>query len=361
MAVLEQINTYPIKALASQRLSTVELVKACGIPGDRQFALTLDTTIDGSTWHSSRSFLINALNDGLLRISVDGSGSNVSLTGPGEHGLTFDTDDQETLDAINKELPGLLSLDDPANESPRIVKRQSDGGPAGFWDFQDSQISIMNIASLHAVSQALGQRLDIDRFRGNLIISDLPAWSEFGFAGFRFRLGEAELEFTRPVRRCAATAVNPISGVRDIPVNRLLAEQFGHGYFGMYGQVVRSGAISKGDVLKRIGPAKTQSSEAMVQGAGDYALWPKLAVLEKVMSAGSHIELSIASNGCWPLIAGESSGSLKLHIGPGSVIRGRLVKRNSGSSLEVVCEDASGKLNGLKPKDLLVVTGPFGR
>ena len=73
MAELIGILKYPVKGLAGLRLDSTQLTENKGIVGDRQFALTTDAEVDGNRWKSSRSFLINAVNDNLLKVKPDWS------------------------------------------------------------------------------------------------------------------------------------------------------------------------------------------------------------------------------------------------------------------------------------------------
>ena len=75
---LSKINTFPIKGLRGYELAAATLVKAGGIGGDRKLAIATDADFDDSAWGSSRSFLINAVNDGLLKLNVVWDGSTVS-------------------------------------------------------------------------------------------------------------------------------------------------------------------------------------------------------------------------------------------------------------------------------------------
>ena len=67
-AALDQIAAYPIKGLEGRKLKSTVLIKDHGVERDRKFALTVVPEVDGSVWKSPRSFLINAINDDLLKI-----------------------------------------------------------------------------------------------------------------------------------------------------------------------------------------------------------------------------------------------------------------------------------------------------
>jgi len=335
--VLKQIKRYPVKGLVGQKLESTELTADQGIIGDRQFAFTLKDSVDGSQWLQSRNYLINAVNDGLLTIKPDWA----------------------NLGSIKIELPALVARALSLTELPRLVERSYAKNAAGLWDYVDSQVSIMNLQTLRVVSEAIGQKVDIDRFRGNLIIDDLPAWSEFGLAGWRYKIGEAVVEFSRPMRRCAATEINPESGARDVPVTKLIVEKFGHGYFGIYARVVKSGPIACGDQLSLLGPASMQLDDIMVEGAGRYSFWPKVAKIRGISPQSAQIKIELESGNAWPLVDEKTAGHLKLYLGTHGPIRAELMQ-NNGTKVRVIVQTKDiSAMDELLAVQSIIVSGPY--
>jgi uncharacterized protein len=52
--------------------------------------------------------------------------------------------------------------------------------------------------------------------------------------------------------RCAATNVDPVTGIRDLEIPKTLMQSFGHADCGVYGEVVQAGEIAVGDPLRPI-------------------------------------------------------------------------------------------------------------
>jgi MOSC domain-containing protein len=50
--------------------------------------------------------------------------------------------------------------------------------------------------------------------------------------------------------RCAATNVDPDTGIRDLSIPDTLMRTFGHADCGVYGEVIRSGEIAIGDDVR---------------------------------------------------------------------------------------------------------------
>jgi uncharacterized protein YcbX len=117
----------------------------------------------------------------------------------------------------------------------------------GMSDAPFASVSILNEASLRALSQKIGKPLDPRRFRGNLWLDGLAPWEEFDLVGKRLRIGEAEFDIVEPIGRCRATEANPDTGRRDANTLAALEDGWGHTQFGVYAMVRKGGRISVGD------------------------------------------------------------------------------------------------------------------
>jgi uncharacterized protein YcbX len=109
-------------------------------------------------------------------------------------------------------------------------------------------VSIINRASVQELEDRLGQPVDPLRFRGNLIVSGWPAWSEFDRVGQEIvTTSGVVLRGIKRIERCAATNVDPVTGARDMMVPRALMEFYGHADCGLYAEVVSGGTVARGD------------------------------------------------------------------------------------------------------------------
>ena len=86
------------------------------------------------------------------------------------------------------------------------------------------------------------------RFRGNLHVEGWPAWIENAWTGRRLRVGAAEMDVVKPIRRCLATHVNPTTAERDADVCNALFDNYGHVDCGIYLQAVTAATVRVGDV-----------------------------------------------------------------------------------------------------------------
>ena len=57
------------------------------------------------------------------------------------------------------------------------------------------------------------------------------------------------LKIVKRIVRCAATEVDPDTGIRDLQIPRTLMQTYGHGDCGIYGEVIEGGTIAVGDTV----------------------------------------------------------------------------------------------------------------
>ena len=119
-----------------------------------------------------------------------------------------------------------------------------------FSDVAKKVVSIINLASVAELENAAGAPVDPLRFRGNLYVEGWPAWREFDLLNSEIAVGpKARLKVVKRIVRCAATEVDPDTGIRDLPVPRAIMDTYGHADCGIYAEVIEGGPIAVGDAL----------------------------------------------------------------------------------------------------------------
>ena len=80
-------------------------------------------------------------------------------------------------------------------------------------------MSIINLASVAAIEGMVGAPVHPLRFRGNVYVEGWPAWSELDLVGKELKISrDARLKIVKRIVRCAATNVDPDTGIRDLEV-----------------------------------------------------------------------------------------------------------------------------------------------
>jgi len=241
-AHIARIWRHPIKGHGAEALETVGLETGRTMPWDRTWAVAHEAAkTDGTGWAPCANFSRGAKAPALMAIMarLDAAAETVTLTHPDRPEITFapDREADRFLDWVAPLMPAERAA------SARIVRVPG----RGMTDSAFPSISILGLASLNALSAALGKDLSPLRFRGNIWLEGTAPWEEFDWIGRRLRLGEAEVEVRERIGRCMATTVNPETGTRDADTLGALERTWGHTDLGVYAEVVAGGRVAVGD------------------------------------------------------------------------------------------------------------------
>lgn len=245
MARVSHLWRHPIKGHGVEEVRETRLAPHETMPWDRVWAIAHDAakvTPGATGWVPCVNFARGARTPALMavRAVTDEAAGTVTLTHPRLAPITVDPDlpgDAARLVAWAGELA------EEGRVKPAFVVRPS----RGMTDSGFPSIAILNGASLAALSEAAGQPLAMERFRGNVWLDGLAPWAEFDLVGREIRIGEAVLLVRERITRCRATSANPDTGLIDVDTLGLLAAGWDHRDFGVYGEVVTGGRVAVGD------------------------------------------------------------------------------------------------------------------
>lgn len=366
---LGALYIYPVKGFAPMPLAEAVLQRGQGLAHDRRFAIRngQQTVAADGAWTPCQAFVRLTKNPQLPRFRLEYASAppRLSLVHPDGSACEARLDLPQDIQRLNDMLgnwfpPGPLG-------TPQLVEAK-----LGYWDHQDATLSLINTASVAELARAAGVVIDPLRFRGNLYIQGGLPWQELQWLGRRIRIGDAELEILRPIDRCVATAINPLSAERDIDVPGLLVRHAGHPYCGVYARVVRSGRVAVGAAIVDAGPADgALQAGSAVTTAPPPREWPRMGVIRRVL------EECVGVRSLWiadPLAHGDLRGQVAPR--PGQHLR---VHRADGSgwrcySISGMADDGSYRLtvkrqageisnwlhDGVQGGTPLVISGPFG-
>ncbi|MCG7393570.1 MOSC domain-containing protein [Microvirga sp. ACRRW] len=245
---IASLQRYPVKGLSPETLETAALGKGGYFPGDRLFAIENGPAgfePENPQHQPKIKFLMLMRNEGLARLKtryVD-SITTLFIEDGGREVARGDLSTEQGRLAIEaffrrfmpKELRG----------APKVLT-----APDGF-RFTDSRrgyVSLINLASVRQLENVIGAPVDPLRFRGNIHIDGLEPWAEFDLVGQVLTTASGvRLKVTKRIERCAATNVDPDTGIRDLQIPRSLMQAYGHFDCGIYAEVVSGGSIAVGD------------------------------------------------------------------------------------------------------------------
>lgn len=247
---IESLHRYPVKGLSPERLARASLAKGGYFPGDRLFAIEngpsgFDPARPG---HQPKiKFLMLMRNERLARLVTryDDATGELVVSEVGREAVRGNLGTPEGRLAVEAFFKGYMAGE--LRGPPKVL-----AAPEGF-RFTDSRrgfVSIINIASVADLEKTVGAPVDRLRFRGNVAVSGLDPWAEFDLVGQVLAAPSgARLRVTKRIDRCAATNVDPATGLRDLAIPAILMRRYGHADCGIYAEVLSAGPLAEGDRL----------------------------------------------------------------------------------------------------------------
>lgn len=242
------IYRYPVKGLSADPLERVEVAPGETLPLDRAWAVENGPSRfdPENPCHLPKVTFLTLMRDERLA-SLDARFEEEShrliLLRGGRQVAGGDLKTRSGRQIIEQFLAAYMksSLRGP----PRIVSAPGHS----FTDTPAKWLHVVNQASVRELERVMARPIDPLRFRPNLIIDGPAAWTEFGWVGHEIAVGPVRLRVTQRTDRCAATNVDPTTGVRDMDVPAVLQREWGHTAFGVYAEVLTAGEITIGDPL----------------------------------------------------------------------------------------------------------------
>jgi uncharacterized protein len=246
-AIIDAIYRYPVKGLSPERMPGVSLAIGATLEGDRRFAIENGPSgfsAAAPAYLPKQRFLMLMKNERLARLDTRFDDATGRLT-VRENGAEAASGNLGSA-AGRAEIEDFFArfCADELRGPPKVLEAAGHS----FSDVARKVVSIINLASVAAVEDMVGRPVDPLRFRGNVYVTGWPAWSELDLVGATVATaGGARLKIVKRIVRCAATNVDPDTGVRDLAIPETLQRTYGHADCGIYGEVVAGGEIAVGD------------------------------------------------------------------------------------------------------------------
>ena len=251
------LHRYPVKGLSPEPLARAMFEKGAYFPGDRLFAIENGPSgfDPAEPQHQPKvKFLMLMRNESLARLSTcyeDDTGV-LSVRHDGREVARGDLSTRAGRLAIEAFFRTYMPRE--LRGPPKVL-----GAPDGF-RFTDSRkgfVSLINLASVRALEEMVGAPVDPLRFRGNLHVEGLEPWAELDIVGCMLENAAGlRLKVTKRIERCAATNVDPATGIRDLEIPATLMRRLGHVDCGVYAEVVAGGVLAEGERLTVMAPAQ---------------------------------------------------------------------------------------------------------
>jgi uncharacterized protein len=243
------LHRYPVKGFSPERLAAADLTVGAYFPDDRVFAVENGASgfDPASPAHQPKvKFLMLMRDEALARLETRYEDGTLTVREGGREVVRADLRRAEgrlVLEAfLRRFMPGSLRGAPKVLEAPERFR---------FTDSPRGYVSLLNLASVAQVEDWVGAPVDPLRFRANLHLEGLAPWAELDLVGRELSAPSGmRLRVIKRTQRCAATNVDPATGLRDLQVPRTLMQRLGHADCGVYAEVVSGGRVAEGDRLE---------------------------------------------------------------------------------------------------------------
>jgi hypothetical protein len=251
------LHRYPVKGLSPERLPGAVLEKGAYFPGDRLFAIENGPSgfDPADPRHQPKiKFLMLMRNEALarLRTRYDDDSRTLVIEEGGREAARGDLSTSEGRLAVEAFFRRFMPRE--LRGPPKVLSAPD---AFRFTDSRKGFVSLINLASVAAVADMVGAPVDPLRFRGNLHLEGLGPWAELDLVGRELEGPSGlRLKVTKRIERCAATNVDPASGIRDLDIPATLMRRLGHFDCGVYAEVSKGGSLAEGEHLAVTEPAQ---------------------------------------------------------------------------------------------------------
>lgn len=248
-ARITALYRYPVKGFSPEALDVVDLVAGETMPWDRAFAIENGPSgfdPEAPAHISKMRFYCLARVADLAKFATrfDPATCRFTLEEDGATVAEGRLDMPEGRAAVESFVAARFQ--GGIYDTPKVLRAPGHS----FSDVAKKVLHLVNLESLRKLEGEIGAPLDPIRFRPNIVVDGLPALAELDWApGTRITLGGLPFEMVKRTERCAATTVDPKTGVRDLQVPKFLMKSLGHTDCGVYLRSLADGRLAVGEAL----------------------------------------------------------------------------------------------------------------
>lgn len=247
--IIEQIYTYPIKSFPAIKLDSNQFNRN-GFHGDRFFCMyTPEGEMQTRRNRKGMADFNLILND--LNLTLHSKKLNSSVI------IDLKNDEEKVALKVwsRREAGGLVNnevnefLSDHFGERLLLYNIKNEG--QGFSSFHDdSPILICNKATLDYIEEMTSEKIDIMRFRPNIVVKSMNPFEEGSWT--KLRVNDVDLNPVKLCSRCIIINQNPETALVDFNLLKLLKPYTSSMFkikFGLYVNPTKSGCVKLGDEL----------------------------------------------------------------------------------------------------------------
>jgi len=248
--ILKKLYFSPVKSLSFSTKENLKIKKNIGIQNDRIFAFTrIINETESNNYEKNPNkrnlnFFLTLRNSPFLnKYNFEYKENELSLFFGKNLIKKISLSNNNNLKLIADKLK---KLESSINYVPYLIKNVD----FPFFDtMPQNSISLINMNSIKDFEKKIDYKIDHERFRGNIYISDIDPWLEFNWINKKILINDCSFIVLKKIPRCSATNLRLNSDIFDINVPQKLREVYGHIDMGVYLKPLNNGTININDTI----------------------------------------------------------------------------------------------------------------
>ena len=249
---ISSIYYSPVKSISFQKISKCQIKKSVGIVNDRLFAFSRLLEVkkaqrmENEPLERKLSNFLTLKNTPVLnRYSFEYNNDKLELFNDKKKLVSINPNNPKEKQLIEREI---LNLDSLVKGPVFLLKNCNNP----FFDTNSggetlNSMSLINCNSIKDFEINIKDRVEHQRFRGNLYIAGLPAWKERDWIGKIITIGGLSFKVDGNIPRCSATNLKPKTNQLTFNLPQKLKQFYNHFDLGVYILPLEDGELNLGD------------------------------------------------------------------------------------------------------------------
>ena len=256
--LISSINYCPVKSVSFQNINNCVIKKNVGIVGDIIFAFSKGLDLNQvrlfeknieerrGKWNK---ILTLKNSPALNKYNFTLNDNKLSIIQNNDKILTIDTNETNKYELISNKI---LELENSIQKPIFLMKNKN----LPFFDTSISNktilnhsISLINMKSIEDFQNKNNQKIEFQRFRGNLYIEGIQAWEERNWIGKIVKINNISFRVEKNIPRCVAINLKPNTDDNSLNLLQSLKKNYNHFDMGIYLTALEDGKITVGDTI----------------------------------------------------------------------------------------------------------------
>ena len=255
---ISSINYCPVKSISFQSINNCEIKKNVGIIGDRIFAFSRGLNFNQAKLFEKKleerrgkwNKILTLKNSPVLNkynfVFID---NKLTLKNDRNEILTINSDEINEHELLTDKISEL----EKSLQKPLFLMKNKD---IPFFDTSISNktilthsISLINNKSIKDFENKTDQKIENQRFRGNIHIDGIEAWEERNWIGKIIKINNISFKVEKNIPRCVAINLKPSTDDNSSNLLQTLKKTYNHFEMGIYLTALDGGQIKIGDSI----------------------------------------------------------------------------------------------------------------